>query len=225
MLRVLAGIAAIALAGLVALGATGSMTLLVEDWGQPPVGTAGVPKGWLELPLLQRALVKLGALDIVEDDGRRALRLKTSASEHTIIRKQIRVDLRATPVLEWHWKVVVLPTGADLRQRSRSDSPAVLAVAWHKPEKLIGYAWDVTAPVGSRFNNPKQARVLYIVVRSGDADRGRWLTERRDVGADYQKVFGAWPPTGPEEIEVSVDSNDTRSVAETLVGSIRFVQR
>jgi hypothetical protein len=37
------------------------------------VGAAGVPSGWLELPLLQRALVKRGALDIVEDNGRRAL--------------------------------------------------------------------------------------------------------------------------------------------------------
>jgi hypothetical protein len=96
--------------------------------------------GWLELPLLQRALVKRGALDIVEDNGRRALRIKTGRDEHTIIRKKIHVDLAATPVLEWQWKVIVLPTGADLRQRSRSDSPAMLAVAWAKPERLMGYA-------------------------------------------------------------------------------------
>jgi DUF3047 family protein len=77
---------------------------------------------------------------MVEDNGRRALRIKTGRYEHTIIRKKIHIDLAAPPVLEWQWKVIVLPTGADLRQRSRSDSPAMLAVAWAKPERLMGYA-------------------------------------------------------------------------------------
>ncbi len=128
--RTLSSLLAITVACVVAAGAPGASTILVvEDWRQHQLGAAGVPSGWMELPLLQRAVVKLGALDIVEDDGRRALRIKTGRDEHTIIRKKIRVDLAATPVLEWQWKVIVLPTGVDLRQRSRSDSPAVLAVA------------------------------------------------------------------------------------------------
>ena len=226
MLRMLSHVIAITVASVVSWSIVAASTpLVVEDWRQQQVGAAGVPPGWLELPFLQRALVKRGALDIVEDNGRRALRIKTGRDEHTIIRKKIHVDLATTPVLEWQWKVIVLPTGADLRQRSRSDSPAVLAVAWAKPERLMGYAWDVTAPVGSRFDNPKQSRVHYIVVRSGAAERGRWLTERRDVIADYRLVFGESPRTGPEEIEVSVDSNDTRSAAETLLGILRFVPR
>ncbi len=202
-----------------------STTLIVEDWRQQQVGAVGVPSGWLELPLLQRALVKRRALDIVEDKGRRALRVKTGHDEQTIIRKKIHVDLATTPVLAWQWKVIVLPTGADLHQRSRSDSPAVPAVAWARPERLMGYAWDVTAHVGSRFDNPKQPRVHYIVIRSGAAERGRWLTERRDVIADYRLVFGESARTGPVEIEMSVDSNDTRSAAATLLGILRFVPR
>src|SRR5215831_16401030 len=70
---------------------------LVEDWRAQPVGTMGVPQGWSELPLLQRALVRLGTLEIVEDEGQRALRFKTETDQHTIIRKKIRVDLDATP--------------------------------------------------------------------------------------------------------------------------------
>ena len=197
----------------------------VEDRRAQPVGTKGVPLEWSELPLLQRALVRGGTLEIVEDEGQRALRLKTQSDQHTIIRKQIRVDLNATPVLEWRWKVFVFPTRADLRDRSRSDSPAVIALSWTAPPRNVSYAWDVSAPAESRFLNPKQSRVHYIVVRSGDKARGLWFIERRDVVRDYGNVFGESPSGGPAEIELSVDSNDTRSVAETLIGEIKFVAR
>jgi hypothetical protein len=83
----------------------------------------------------------------------------------------------------------------------------------------------VTAPVGSRFTNPKQGRVHYIVVRSGDMDRARWMTEQRDIAADYLSVFGEAPAAGPDEIEISVDSNDTRSHSESSIGEIRVVPR
>jgi DUF3047 family protein len=219
----------VGLAGAVAVLALGVLgagrSVVVESWQTQRPGTTGVPAGWAELPLLQRALVTLGTLEIVKDEGRPVLWLKTETNQHTIIRKKVHVDLAATPVLEWQWKVVRFPTGADLRQRSRSDSPAVLALAWASPGRIVSYAWDVSAPVDSRFVNPKQSRVHYIVVRSGVARRGTWLTERRDVAADYRSIFGEAPTAGPEEIELSIDSNDTRSVAETLIGEIRFIAR
>ena len=157
--------------------------------------------------------------------ARRALRLKTDTDQHSIIRKPIRVDLHATPILRWQWKVLTFPTGANLQERSRSDSPAVLSVTWSSPPRVLAYAWDVTAAVGSRFHNPKQSRVNYIVVRSGTALRGQWVGERRDVAEDYRTVFGEEATSGPDEIELSVDSNDTRSIAETLIGPIRFTAR
>jgi hypothetical protein len=38
-------------------------------------------------------------------------------------------------------------------------------------------------------------------------------------------VFGEAAASNPEEIEISVDSNDTRSHAETLFGEIRATAR
>jgi hypothetical protein len=198
---------------------------IVEDWRRQPPGATGLPAGWEELPLLQRMLVKPGALEVVEEAGRRALRMKTESDQHTIIRKRIHVDLQATPVLAWQWKVLSFPTGASLRDRARSDSPAVLAVAWSSPPRVMAYAWDVAGTVGSHFQNPKQSRVNYIVVRSGTEPRAAWVAERRDVADDYRRVFGEAPSHGPDEVELSVDSNDTRSVSEILIGSIAFGPR
>jgi hypothetical protein len=78
----------------------------------------------------------------------------------------------------------------------------------------------VGGPAGRRFQNPKQSRVNYIVVRAGSAPRATWVTERRNVVEDYRTVFGEAPAHGPDEVEISVDSNDTRSAAETLIGPI-----
>ena len=221
--RCRAVIAAVALCGLAA--AAWAATVVAEDWHAQALGPTALPAGWLELPILQRALLKAGALAVVDDHGRRALHVKTQADQHTIIRKRIQVDLRATPILEWHWKVVTFPTGAALRERARSDSPAVLSLAWASPARVVAYAWDASAPVGSRFDNPKQSRVHYNVVRSGVAPRGEWVGERREVAEDYRAIFGESPASGPDEVQISVDSNDTRSVAETLIGAISFVPR
>jgi hypothetical protein len=198
---------------------------VVEDWQHQTLGARGVPVGWSELPLLERLLVKRGFLEIVEDEGRRALHVRTETDQHTIIRRRIRADLRVMPALTWQWKVTRFPVGADLRERARSDSPAVLAIAWSSPPRVVAYAWDVTAPAGSRFSNPKQARVNYIVVRSGTAAGGHWVRELRDVVDDYRIVFGESPSSNPEEIELSVDSNDTRSVSDMLLGPIAFRPR
>ena len=197
----------------------------VEDWQTQEMGASGVPGGWSQLPLPYRLSLALGDLQIVTDQGRRALRLRTGPRQHTIIARPVTVDLAVMPVLEWSWKVVLLPAGADLRTASRSDSAGVLLVSWSASRQVLGYAWDATQPVGATFSNPKRPQVRYLVVRSGEAKRGHWLTERQDVAADYELIFGRRPTVGPSEVEISVDSNDTRSAAELLIGSIRFVPR
>ena len=61
----------------------------------------------------------------------------------------------------------------------------------------------------------------YIILRSGPAELGRWLEERRDVRADYRAIYGE-EPSDPGAITLSIDSHDTHSRAESLIGSIRF---
>ena len=85
---------------------------VVEDWRDVPLGSRGVPPGWqkYETPGGQPAY----DFTVVEDGGRRALDLK-SAADHSTIAKEVHVALAATPLLEWEWKVLALPRGADLQ--------------------------------------------------------------------------------------------------------------
>jgi Protein of unknown function (DUF3047) len=197
--------------------------LTVEDWSQATLGAHGVPPGW------EKYATPRGnpAYDftVVEDEGRRALALR-SAGDRSTIAHPVQVDLGATPILTWQWKVVRLPSRADLRERATSDATGHLFVIWPRfpallRSRLVGYVWDRALPVGTIVKSTKTATVTFVVVRSGEAGLGRWTDERHDVVADHRRIFGE-APEAPGAIALSIDTNDTRSTAEARFGRIGF---
>jgi hypothetical protein len=151
-----------------------------------------------------------------------------SVNDSSRISKVIKdmVDLKATPILEWQWKVVTLPKEGDARKRKTDDEAAQLYVTWPRfPEALrsrvIGYIWNSVPTDEKIFKSHKSMTVTYIVVRSGPVDVGAWLTERRNVREDYRMIYGE-EPDDPAVITIGVDSNDTKSSAESLMGTIVF---
>jgi len=196
---------------------------LVEDWSRHEPGSHGTPSGW-------RTYETPGGhpkydFTVVDDGGRRALRLR-SADEHSTIAKEAGVDLRVTPVLEWAWKVVTLPAGADLRKKSTSDATGYMLVVWPRfpamlRSRVIAYVWDPFLPPGTRQPSAKTGTVTYVVVRSGTAGLGEWSTEARNVRDDYRAIYKS-EPEAPDAIALSIDTNDTRAPAEALFGAIRF---
>jgi hypothetical protein len=197
--------------------------MLVEDWSQQTVGAKSIPAGWSKYETIGGR----PAYDftVAEDEGRRALLLR-SHNDHSTIAKEVRVNLRATPILEWTWKAVKLPAGADIRKKETSDLTAHIFVIWPRfpamlRSRLIGYVWDTTAPVQTVEKSRKTGTVVFFVLRSGPQDLNEWLTERRNVYEDYRRVFGE-DPEDPRAIALSIDTNDTRSEAEALIGRISF---
>jgi hypothetical protein len=200
-------------------------SVLVEDWSRQPIGAAGVPDGW------QRHDWGSPKYDftVVADGPRKVLRMR-SESDNSIISKEVRIAVRQSPILVWRWKVVTLPAKADSRHRETDDQAAQLYVTFPRfPERirsrLIGYVWDTTAPAGTIVKSPSVSAVTYVVVRSGRADVGRWLTETRNAYDDYRQIYGEEPPEEIRLVSLAIDSNDTRSTAESYVGEIFFLGR
>jgi DUF3047 family protein len=196
----------------------------IEDWKTQKLGAKGIQDGWLGG---QTWGLPQHDFTIEENDGHRVLHLK-SKIESSTMRKDIKgkVNLKETPILEWMWKVVTLPTKADCRTKNADDQAAQLYVVWPRfPEavrsQIIGYIWDTTCPAGSIVKSEKTGTVTYVVVRSGSADLGKWLTERRNVAEDYRKIYGG-QPDNPGVISIAIDSDDTSSSAESYFGSILF---
>jgi len=198
--------------------------IVIEDWKAHAVGRKGVPSGWTSETFGRTAAYDLTVEQI---DEIRFLHL-ISRDEHSIIAKDIsnKVNLKDAPILEWSWKATILPTGGDLRQKETTDMAAQIYVVWPRfpallRSRIIGYVWDTATPAGTVILSQKTGTVTFVVARSGPQDLGKWITERRNIVQDYLKIYGEFPPD-PKAITISIDSNDTHSVAESFIGPIVF---
>ncbi|MET0852308.1 MAG: DUF3047 domain-containing protein [Candidatus Rokuibacteriota bacterium] len=218
--------AAIGLAGallLVALpGHTQPGAFLVEDWSKQSAGKTGVPDGW---KAQNWGSPKYDFRIVAEGPGK-VLHMK-SADEGSTISKELKVDLKEYPVLEWRWKAVALPKGGDSRRKEADDQGAQIYVAFPRfpsavRSRIIGYVWDTSAPAGLVAKSEKTGTVTYVIVRSGPADLGKWITETRNVLEDYKRIYGEEPAEPVGAVSVAVDSNDTHSTAESFMAEIRF---
>ena len=197
--------------------------VVIEDWKEEPLGSTGVPAQW-------RAQ-SWGKADYhgftIADEGSRSLHLLSRSTSSMIVKNVAgKVILMETPVLQWSWKVVTLPKGGDARQAATDDEGGQIYVVWRRfPEmlrsRIIGYVWDTTAPAGEFIKSQKTATVTYVVVRSGEAGLGTWLTQQRNVLEDYRRIYGE-APDNPDAVAIGIDSDDTKSSAEAYMGTILF---
>jgi hypothetical protein len=129
----------------------------------------------------------------------------------------------------------VITDGPDrvLRLRSRGDNStmskavAQIYVAFPRSptalrSRINGYVWDTTAPADTIVTSESSRLVTYVAVRSGAAELGRWLTETRNVRDDYLRIYGEAPAEDVGAVSVAIDSNDTRSSAESYIAAIVF---
>ena len=62
-------------------------------------------------------------------------------------------------------------------------------------------------------------KLRYLVVESGSAALGQWHAYRRNVAADYQRVYGE-PPGRLIGVGVLTDSDDLKGSAEAWYGDL-----
>ncbi len=188
----------------------------------------GVPFGW-ELdrksgkPVLQPEKDEAGlCLTMISDD-------QSSFG----INRPVKVNVKEYPFLNWKWKAGKLPLGADIRKAEKDDQAAQIYVAFTAtglPARLntpvLGYIWDNEVPKGWTGRSPQfgAGKFRYIVIRNKTDKLGEWYTEKRNLYRDYQKMFKdmqGGEPAGPiQGISLYINSQHTRSSAESCIGNI-----
>lgn len=182
---------------------------------------SGPPAGWELKEFAGRAQV-----DVVRDEGRVVFRLSSERTSFALYRDVV-LDVKEFPLLTWSWKVSKLPAGGDIRERSADDQAAqvyVIFPRWPFPRinsDVVGYIWDTRAPVGLQTTSPQSSSVKLTVLQSGAERLGQWVQEERNVYQDYVGLFGKEPPQ-VGKVAIMIDSNDTGSQAESLVGELVF---
>jgi len=203
--------------------AEGRIWLPVADRVPFRLPAEGIPLGWTSKEFVGRASVEL-----VRDGARLAMRLRSDHSSFALYRDVV-VDPNEFPYLSWSWKAVHLPPRGDVRERGADDQGAqvyVIFPRWPAPltnSDVIGYVWDSRAPGGTRITSTKAGNVKIIVVESGMSARETWRVQERHVAKDYQALFGR-PAPRVGQVALMIDTDDTKSAAEALIGGLVFAR-
>ena len=161
-------------------------------------------------------------------DGRLALRADSSAAASGRYR-EVSIDLNKTPILNWTWKVGGVLTGNDERTRAGDDYPARVYVVfsggvmfWRT--RAINYVWSNQQPIDGSWPNAFTDHAHMIAIESGFDRVGQWVSERRDVRADYRRAFGE-EPGRIDAIAIMTDTDNTGAVATAWYGDIWFTEK
>jgi len=184
------------------------------------------------------------AYRMVDAGGEVALEASAERAASGLYRK-IRIEPARHPIIEWRWKVAQGVPGSDPRVPAREDSAARVVLSFHGdvakldfmerstvrlyqalsgeklPFAILMYVWADSAPVGTIAPSVHTEKIQMIVVESGNARNGEWVSFRRNVLEDYRKAFGA-EPWDIVAVGVMTDSDNSGLTARTLYGDITF---
>lgn len=230
---------------LLALGAVATTAPLpIGRFSTAPVDSNGHPAAWTpvqfgdidtrtQYKLVQRPVGTdtIGVVRAVSNGGAAGLG------------RSIRFSPSEYPILTWQWKVSTTLEEGDARTKDGDDYPARIYVSFDYPPEEFGffdrmkykalqalgydqiptralnYIWANRVEPGTLLPNPFTDWVQMIAVQSGSTRTGTWMSERRNLRADYRRAFGEAPPaiTG---IAIMTDTDNTDAAATAFYGEI-----
>lgn len=219
--------------------------LKVDRLLTPLAGASDVPEAPWHVIGLPNQSKPFTRFSVVTQDGQRVLRVEAVASYGNLV-YPLQDLPAATRQLSWRWRVDELVAGADLRRKDGDDSPIKVCALFDLPmsalpfvdrqllrvarvnagESLpsasVCYVWDNQLAAGTVLDNAFTRRVRTIVLRGPETPLRGWVSEQRDVAADFLRLFGDEAKTVPPLVGVAVgaDADNTQSRSLAFVGSL-----
>jgi hypothetical protein len=183
---------------------------------------------------------------VAELDGMRVMRVEADRSYGSLVHA-LHLQPSDSSILTWRWRVDQLVADADLTTKSGDDAAAKLCVMFDLPiDKLsfaeratlrlaraalgedlptqtMCYVWDNQLPPGTRLTNAFTRRIRFIVLESGSTKLSQWVSERRDVVADYRALFAEEARGSVPQIigvALTADADNTRGRGLAYFGDI-----
>ena len=160
---------------------------------------------------------------VLEVDGRRVLEAHSVSTASSLFLER-EIDLTRTPILEWSWRIEKPMAVKNEQIKEGDDFAARLYVVapgegWFGMPRAINYVWTNRTRIGDAWPNPFASEVMMVAVESGHGNAGTWRTYRRDVRADFRRLFGM-DVNELEGIAVMTDSDNSRQSARAWYGEI-----
>ena len=150
--------------------------------------------------------------------------------------KEIKIDLKETPFLNWSWRIENRLPEMDETQKVGDDYAARLYIVkdgglfiWET--KALNYVWSSNQSQGSIWDNAyagSNARMLAL--RSSKDSLAMWVSEKRNVYQDMIELYG---DQGSEEanekayryidaVAIMSDTDDSKAKVSAYYGNIYF---
>ncbi len=158
-------------------------------------------------------------------DGRPCIRAESRGGASGLFH-EIEFDPRKLRYLQWDWRIDNTVAGGDATRKSGDDYAARVYVVfpgfffWQT--RALNYVWANTLPKGKIIENAYTSHAMMIAVESGPERAGRFVTERRDLVADFKAAFGEEPPAAGA-VAIMTDTDDTGGEATACYGPIRLL--
>ncbi len=148
---------------------------------------------------------------IREENGNKFVRASTADDAFRIILtngKQFDWKLSDHPQISWDWRAIKLPAGAREDKDKTNDTGGAVYVVFSTDfigrPRSIKYTYSSTLPVETTTS---YGPLKVLVIASGLDGIGNWSHVKRDLYADYQRLFGKMPPDEPLAILLWSDSD------------------
>jgi len=222
-----------------AVPASGPQVLEVGKFSSLEAG-APFPEEWK--PFTFANIDRHTDYSLTEEDGKVVVKAVAESSASGLIR-EITIDPKEFPVIQWTWKVDNALEKADVRTKEGDDYPARIYVAFAEektsflgrvrdkavellygrkpPFAALNYIWASKAQVDTVVPNPYTDRAMMFVLRSGREKLGQWVREERNVLKDFEEAFNELPSmiTG---VAIMTDTDNTGESATAYYGDIVF---
>jgi hypothetical protein len=161
---------------------------------------------------------------VQSEEGKKFLRAD-ARGKGVQIGREMAWSLKEFPILEWQWRAVLFPKNGDERKKATDDSVLGIYVVFGQWPllKVIKYVWSEVLPAGTCLESPFSSRTKMIVLESGRGLEGQWVAERRDVLADFRRLFGGGEAPTARGVAMLTDADNTKSHAIGDYGDMEIV--
>ena len=176
--------------------------------------------------------------------GGNVLQADSNASASSLL-APLNIDPKVAPILHWRWRTATVLKNGDAATKTGDDYPLRIYVVFDVPLESLSfmarnkirlarsmfgadvptaavcYVWDAKQPAGSTMWNAFTDRLRMIVVESGTQKQNKWVSESRDVAADFKAAFGFDAPA-ITAVLVGADTDNTKETSRSWFGDLSF---
>jgi hypothetical protein len=159
---------------------------------------------------------------LVRENGNIVIQAYSRATASGLVKK-VKLDPQLFRYLSWSWKIGGTIAKGDEKSKAGDDYAARVYVVfpgrffWQT--RAINYIWANRLPKGESISNAFSSHTKMVAVESGPAKAGQWVTEQRDILADYHRLFGN-EPGELGAVAIMTDTDNTGSEAIAWYGEI-----